>query len=370
MRKDVRKFMKRLIDHGEEAYLVGGAVRDLLLNRKTFDYDITTSSSPEKTKELFSDVKYYDIGKKHGTITLISGNITVDITPFRKEDHYFDHRHPEYVEFTDHLIDDLKRRDFTVNAICLDEDSSIIDYFNGLEDLRDRKIRCIGDPDERFNEDALRILRAIRFSCVLDFSIEENTKRSLFANKDLLVYLSPERKREELFKILKTEKRCEALSQYREIFETFLPAYKTDETALNFSDPIYTLAWILEDTGDLSSLSLSKAQEKLLRHLHQYRNIGIEDDTSFIEALVPKEYRKDTLSFLEEREGKDLKERYSRLKRYIVSRSELNLKGEDMKKAGYSGKTIREAQDILLDAIHRQEIYNRKDMSLRKLRER
>ena len=169
--------LKILNDHAYEAYLVGGALRDVLLGKKASDYDITTSADPNAIRMVFSDHRLYDIGKKHGTVGVLIDDETIEITPFRLEAEYSDHRHPDKVSFTDSLLEDLKRRDFTINALCMDRNDEIKDLFGGIDDLNNRIIRCIGDPEVRFNEDGLRILRAVRFMSQLNFTICLDTSR-------------------------------------------------------------------------------------------------------------------------------------------------------------------------------------------------
>ena len=195
LNRQVKTVLSLLNENGYEAYLVGGAVRNILLKRKIEDYDVTTDADPNAIRMLFNNYRTYDIGKKHGTITVLIDSEKIEITPFRREDEYSDHRHPDKVEFTGNLKDDLKRRDFTINAMCLDRNGDLVDYFGGLEDLNNKLIRCIGDPNTRFNEDALRILRAIRFKVKLGFEIEKETDKAVFECKDLLNYISAERKK-------------------------------------------------------------------------------------------------------------------------------------------------------------------------------
>ncbi|MBQ6560188.1 MAG: hypothetical protein IJL85_05100, partial [Erysipelotrichaceae bacterium] len=178
--------LNELIRHGQDAYLVGGAVRNYLLGIESDDYDVTTSADPDTLKEVFRDYHLYDVGKKHGTVTILIGEDKIDVTPYRFEADYRDHRHPDTVLFTADLKEDLERRDFTINAMCLDHEGKVIDLFGGIEDLDHGLIRTVGDPYKRFEEDALRILRALRFEAKLNFTIEEKTAEAIHGCKDLL----------------------------------------------------------------------------------------------------------------------------------------------------------------------------------------
>ena len=195
----ITKIISVFEKNGYNAYAVGGCVRDILLGKKPDDYDITTSCPPEKTMELFE--KTIPTGIKHGTVTVITENKSVEVTTFRKDGEYSDNRSPDSVSFVDALEADLSRRDFTINAMAY-KGENIIDLFDGINDLKNKTIRAIGNPNERFCEDALRILRAFRFAAKLDFSIEENTYSAILKNSHLLENISAERIFSELSKTI------------------------------------------------------------------------------------------------------------------------------------------------------------------------
>src|SRR3990170_8631463 len=199
---------KTLEKAGFEAYLVGGCVRDLLMDKKPKDWDVTTNATPEKIIDLFPKTVYEN---KFGTVAVIHETLTdetlrqVEVTPYRIEAKYSDNRHPDFVKFSDQLEDDLKRRDFTVNAIAYNiSNGQIIDLFNGLKDIKDKTIRAVGDANERFQEDALRLIRAIRFSAQLGFAVSQETFEAITKNASLLKHISKERIRDELSKIIMT----------------------------------------------------------------------------------------------------------------------------------------------------------------------
>lgn len=186
--------------HGYEAFIVGGCVRDAVLGRIPGDWDITTSAKPEQVKEIFG--KTVDTGLKHGTVTIIKHGSGYEVTTYRIDGEYLDGRHPETVEFTPDLREDLKRRDFTINAMAYSHETGIVDEFEGMEDLKRRVIRCIGCAKDRFTEDALRILRAVRFAAQLDFVIEDETYKAIAEIAPNLVHVSKERIQVELTKLL------------------------------------------------------------------------------------------------------------------------------------------------------------------------
>lgn len=208
---------------GYEAFIVGGCVRDFFLGSSPCDYDITTSALPAQTKEVFSDFRIIETGIQHGTVTVIIKGMPLEITTYRIDGEYNDNRHPVSVSYTSKLEDDLARRDFTMNAIAYNHIYGIADPFGGRKDIERRLIVCVGNPEERFSEDALRIMRAVRFSSQLDFRIEKNTSDCVFRMKNLLNNISAERIRTELDKCVAGKNVYEVLMKYSSVIEIFIP---------------------------------------------------------------------------------------------------------------------------------------------------
>jgi len=200
MPEKVNRIIETLLAHGHEAYAVGGCVRDSLLGREADDWDITTSASPYEVKELFR--RTIDTGIQHGTVTVMFDKEGFEVTTYRIDGEYEDGRHPKEVLFTKNLEEDLKRRDFTINAMAYNKQTGMVDIFGGVEDLKNKIIRCVGVAGDRFDEDALRIMRAFRFSAQLGFAIEENTKMAAAERAEHLKKISAERIRVELTKLL------------------------------------------------------------------------------------------------------------------------------------------------------------------------
>ena len=196
----VRQIIEQIQKHGFEAYAVGGCVRDSLLGRTPDDWDITTSAKPQEVKAIFP--RTIDTGIEHGTVTVMMGKEGFEVTTYRIDGAYLDGRHPESVEFSSNLVEDLKRRDFTINAMAYNEQQGLVDVFEGIEDMQRKVIRCVGNPKERFGEDALRMMRAIRFSAQLGFEIEEETYRAVEELAPTLEKVSMERIQVELVKTL------------------------------------------------------------------------------------------------------------------------------------------------------------------------
>jgi tRNA nucleotidyltransferase (CCA-adding enzyme) len=239
---DIFKIFKK---NGFQAYAVGGCVRDDLLQKPSYDYDIATDALPEETVKIFHGFKVVLTGLKHGTVTVIAENMPVEITTFRTEGPYLDNRRPSEVYYSKKIEEDLMRRDFTINAIAYRPGFGYVDLFDGKKDLESRLIRCVGDPDARFGEDALRLLRALRLAAELGFDIENETGRSIHANRALLKSISAERINAEFTRLLLSGRAEGILIAYRDVCEVFLPEIK--------SIPAFNRrAGLVDQTKDLS----------------------------------------------------------------------------------------------------------------------
>ena len=219
----VKQALERLQGAGHQAFAVGGCVRDALLGRAPNDWDVTTSACPEETARCFLDCRRIETGLKHGTLTVIMDGMPLEITTFRRDGEYADHRHPLEVTFSSNLEEDLARRDFTVNAMAYDPERGVIDPFGGRADLAARRIACVGEPAKRFDEDGLRILRAIRFASVLDFSVEAGTAAAVHEGRALLSHIAAERIREEFCKLLCGVGVKRILLEYRDVVAQIIP---------------------------------------------------------------------------------------------------------------------------------------------------
>jgi tRNA nucleotidyltransferase (CCA-adding enzyme) len=217
------KALNILNNNGCEAYLVGGCVRDILLGADPKDWDITTNALPQETEKAFADCKIIKTGLRHGTLTVLIDGLPLEITTYRVDGRYRDNRRPDEVRFVELLREDLARRDFTVNSLAMDKTGKIKDYFGGADDIKNKIIKCVGDPDKRFREDGLRILRALRFASVIDFSVEARTSDALFADKELLRNISAERINAELTKLLCGINAKAVLKEYAEIIGIVIP---------------------------------------------------------------------------------------------------------------------------------------------------
>jgi tRNA nucleotidyltransferase (CCA-adding enzyme) len=222
MPEEAEKALMILKSSGHEAYVVGGCVRDAILGSVPSDWDITTSALPDEILSCFKNYKTINTGLKHGTVTVVINKMHLEVTTYRIDGKYSDNRRPDEVMFTDKVAMDLKRRDFTMNALAYNKDG-IVDLFQGIEDINNKTVRCVGVPDERFQEDGLRILRAIRFASVLGFNVEEKTRKSIHKNKNLLQNISFERISSEFMKLLMGINCSEILAEYKDVVEVFIP---------------------------------------------------------------------------------------------------------------------------------------------------
>ncbi len=265
----VKVIISKLNNYGFEAFAVGGCVRDCVIGLVPHDWDVCTNAQPEQIKHCFKDFETFDSGIKHGTISVIYKRAIYEITTYRIDGEYLDSRHPESVEFTNDITKDLARRDFTVNAMAYNEEKGLVDPFGGIHDVSKKIIKCVGDSDKRFDEDALRILRALRFASVYGFSIDKKTSDSVKNKSYLLGNIAYERIAAEFNRLLCGKNVEEILNGYKEVFSVFIPEFKpmfnfkqlnvhsnedlwhqtTALVKLVEKDPLLRVAMLLHDIG-------------------------------------------------------------------------------------------------------------------------
>lgn len=335
MPKNVDTAINLLQSAGFEAYAVGGCVRDSLLGKTPNDWDITTSAKPEDMKSVFADFHCIDTGIKHGTVTVVIDGEPLEITTFRLDGEYEDNRHPKSVTFTSNLGADLGRRDFTINAMAYSKMTGTVDLFGGENDLKNKIIRCVGDPDRRFNEDALRILRALRFASALDFEIEEKTAQSLLKNCALLGNISEERIAKELLKLVCGKGAKRILTDFApvlfEILPELQPMYKNSHDnphhcydiyehtliAVESIDPEPTLrfAMLLHDCG---KPAVKKFDENSVAHFYGHQRISAEISAQILARLkVSNKFRDEILFLVSNHDRWELYENTEKMPRYL-----------------------------------------------------
>ena len=365
---------------GFEAFLVGGCVRDSLMGRLPYDYDMTTPSTPDETKAVFEGFSVFLQGEKHGTVGVIINGEKLEITTHRCDGEYLDHRRPESVTFSRRLADDLSRRDFTVNAMAYSEKTGLVDLFGGREDIENGVIRCVGDPDRRFDEDALRILRALRFSSKLGFGIEENTKKSIFKNAHLLRMVSAERIRDEMEKLVCGKNADGVVKEYREILELLFGEVDTElfSSGINrLEDPCDRLALFfcatdgdgifrLKFSNELSSFYKKTRRlffEKRLETKYELKKAVSDNGESALLCALRLKGETDTLSLLKKMlaDGE------------CMHRRDMKINGSDLASIGFAqGTLMGYVLDTLFELVLRDELENDREKILEyavKLRE-
>ncbi len=361
-----------LEEAGFEAYAVGGCVRDSLLGKEPYDWDVCTSAKPEQTMAVFSQFRTVPTGIKHGTVTVIIDE-PIEITTFRIDGEYLDNRRPSGVKFTGRLEDDLCRRDFTVNAMAADKSGSVFDFFGGKNDLEKKILRCVGEPEKRFEEDALRIMRALRFSATLGFEIEEKTAKAIAAKKHLLKNIAAERITAEFSKLLLGDY-LDFAENFSSVFAEFLPDASSFEVLQNAPKELSVrLALLLKDSAEAekslrtlrlpnsvsnAALALINAKETALcaerpaikRLLNK---LGIESTKRLIEfkAAFEKTEKEKLFEIIEEIEKSN--------ECYTLSRLAVN--GRDLSAIGIPDKKIGKALHFLLEMVMDGKVENKKE---------
>lgn len=381
--KNVDFILKELNRNGYEGYIVGGCVRDYLMGNEPHDYDITTSALPDEVKKVFPHT--VDTGIQHGTVTVVIDKVGYEITTYRIDGEYKDNRHPEEVIFTDKLSGDLSRRDFTVNAIAYNPLKGYVDLFNGREDIEKKIIRGVGVPAKRFQEDALRMMRAVRFSAQLDFSIEDITLKALKENADLIKNISIERIREEFFKLLLSNhnERLDILLNSG-MTEYFLPEIlnrKYDYMKINFlsRDIVVRLSYIL---SHIESKSVNKIMKRLktdnktasaVTNIVKYVNYKINDSYSMRKLI--NLVGENTLKLIEVIGALNNSDMifeinmYNSVKNDCCTLKSLALTGNDLMSIGIKGKEIGEFLNKALDLVMKEPDKNNREVLLNIIKE-
>ncbi len=374
----------RLRAGGFSACVVGGCVRNFLIGREIVDYDLTTSATPAEMKEVFSDCRTIETGIKHGTLTVCIDGVPCEITTYRTDGDYKDNRHPESVSFTRTLSEDLGRRDFTVNAICYDPYVGYVDLFGGMEDLRLGIIRAVGDARRRFDEDALRIMRAVRFSSVLGFGIERDTAAAIHEKRNLLKNIAVERIFSEFMKLLSGKDAYSVLEEYGDVIKVFLPElYKLKlpkREGFDKADAICRLLSVFYESSTRPAADFERAMRRLKSDnltrtggydiLSAIDEVDFTDEKSVLRSLMRygAETVRGALSLGEAlgkfggREKNLLNSALSSGIPYTLS--SLNIRGGDIAALGYRGEKIGECLVFLLMSVIEGKCENEKSALL------
>ncbi len=358
-----------------ECFVVGGAVRDALLNRDIHDYDLSTNAKPSEMHDVFKDYLVLDTGIKHGTITVVINHIHIEITTYRVETSYSDHRHPDEVSFSNNLKEDCARRDLTINALAYHPTLGLQDYFHGVEDLKHHIIRTVGNPDERFNEDALRILRAIRFATQLNYSIDSLTSIAILKHKDDLKLIAKERITEEFVKILSSEYPGKYLYEYKELFSVFIlninkltqeQVSNIDSASNNLIVRLTLLAFYFGQEA-LNNLTLPNKTIATINLYIKYASLPYQTtyDLRYLLHVLGNDY----INYLSFKSSIDLsfddalvQSKLDKIQNQhdCISLKQLAISGRDLQDLGITGPSIKETLESCLLKIMKDELSNTK----------
>ena len=392
--KEVDFIIRKLKLSGYDAYLVGGCVRDMLMGTLPKDWDITTQALPQDIKEVFSEFKTIEIGIAHGTVGILIKNKVYEITTYRKEEQYINHRKPSNVNFIKDIRLDLSRRDFTINAMAYNESEGLLDFFRGREDVEARVIRSVGNPDQRFEEDALRIMRALRFASEKGFEIEAKTYEAMCNKKSLLLGISKERINEELCKLLMGSfadgvlikysapmleifpKNLLAESDFQKVANVILKLIKLD-LPLHFRIATLCAEIFLkgESLSELESwLKTMKFDKKTVEktiYLIEGILLEIHNDKKCLKSNLNKYgelYFKDILLFRECYKDENLEHIKNTLEEIIDNKecfalSMLEINGDDLEALGFKrGRTIGNTLQKILEEVIEGKLENKKEI--------
>lgn len=411
----VLNVMRRLESQGFETFVVGGFLRDLFLARGTSDIDLATAARPEEVDRVLCDHVVIPTGIQHGTVTVLVEDRSIEVTTFRRDGTYADHRHPTAVTYSETIGEDLSRRDFTINALAWNEKRGLLDLYGGCDDLKRCVIRAVGDPAERFKEDALRILRALRLSSELQFAIDTACSEALIKHANLLRFVSCERIREEWLRLIQGSAASQVMSRYADVLRPVIPgiaelqqkglyerSLRRQENVVN--DPVMRLAAFFYDFGEdiarltsmlkklrfdnatidrvarlvgAKALTVTPDRRSILMAMHELR------PDSFFDTLAIR--RADAVAVLQGCEQVDSSgqittddideiDHIEQIARRLLSSGEyltlrdLAVNGQDMQDAGYEGKKIGQKLEQALFSVMLEGVPNTKDAILRVLR--
>ena len=406
--------MRRLESQGFETFVVGGFLRDLFLSRETSDIDLATAARPEEVDRVLCDLTVIPTGIQHGTVTVLVGDRSIEVTTFRKDGAYADHRHPTTVTYSETIEEDLSRRDFTINALAWNEKRGLLDPYGGFADLKRSVIRAVGDPIERFKEDALRILRALRLSSELQFKIDSACSDALIKHADLLHFVACERIREEWLRLIQGSAASQVMSQYANVLSLMIPGIAElqqkglyDRSLMRLEnvvkDPVMRLAAFFYDFGEdaagltsmlkqlrfdnatidrvvrltgAKKLTITTDRRSILMALHELQPDSFFDTLALRRAEVIAVQRGCSQGDSKEQKSNDEANNIDLIEqkaRQILSSGDyltlrdLAINGQDMLDAGYEGKTIGQKLEEALFSVMLEGVPNTKDAILRSL---
>lgn len=360
--KGIRNILSRLWNSGYDAYLVGGCVRDRLLGFGVHDYDVTTNALPEQIISCFPDCRVIETGIKHGTVTVICESDPCEITTYRIDGEYTDNRRPDSVTFAGELSSDLSRRDFTVNAMAYGQ-SGLVDLFGGREDLKNGIIRAVGEPARRFSEDALRIMRALRFSSRLGFAIEERTASAMRECAPLLANIARERICSELIGLVMGKDAYRVTRDYADVLDFAVGVTRPVPEGLAFDKEIRLAALLADHAEAIPHLKMSRAMSECVTALIENSRVVLPADLPSAQNLIRRfgydiAYK---LCLLYGTEAECELIRTVKRKHLPGRICDLAVRGDDIMRLGYEGAEISKALNLALDGVISGDCKNTKE---------
>ncbi|MGL5327935.1 MAG: CCA tRNA nucleotidyltransferase [Peptostreptococcaceae bacterium] len=407
--QSVKFIIDKIYEEGYEAFIVGGCVRDSIIGITPNDYDITTNAKPKEVVNIFKNFKIIDNGIKHGTVGVIIEKEVYEITTYRIEGEYENNRRPKDVEFTKNIVEDLKRRDFTINAIAYNDRLGIVDKFNGIKDIKNKLVKTVGNPDERFNEDGLRLVRAIRFSSKLNFKIEDLTLKSIYKNVDIVKNISKERITQEFTKMILSDNPQDIVMLYKTgIFRSIgIYSYMKKEKYDEFEKKLEVLKACENDLLQRMAMleyiiRINKIPSRSILKELMYSNKIKKECSEIVECMIieNKEMNSVDIKLLLNKIGYEVLMNSLELKKLYYTEQNLqynenkkdiliidktiknildieenkecyniknlNISGSEIQKMGYKGKVIGEKLNLLLNKVIENPSFNENE-KLKKL---
>ncbi|MBQ3084659.1 MAG: CCA tRNA nucleotidyltransferase [Clostridia bacterium] len=372
--KEIDAVLLRLEQAGFEAYAVGGCIRDRYMQVAPHDYDVTTSALPQEVLAAFADHRTVETGLQHGTVTVLAAGEPIEITTFRQDGGYSDHRHPDAVTFTRSLREDLARRDFTMNAMAMDRKGEWFDPFEGRADIDARLVRCVGEAERRFEEDALRILRGLRFAARLGFAIEEKTAAAMVKKRELLLAIAHERVFSELCGLLRGRYAADILTQYRKVLEVVLPEMRMREVQALPAEAALRFAALFETEADAQSamnrLKAPNAFKETVLMLVRERDAVTPAERVAVRKRMAALGAENFIKLTTYQNAQSQKKIAEALLAdgVCLSVGELAVNGRDLMALGYRGKEIGAKLTFLLEQVVGEQLPNERDILLNEIK--
>ena len=365
-----------LESRGHKAYAVGGCVRDQIMGKEPFDFDITTDATADEMLSIFSSHRVLTTGIKHGTVAVFVGKDIFECTTFRVDGEYTDSRHPDSVTFSRNLCDDLSRRDFTVNALCYNKSDGLIDLFGGIDDIRTGTIRCIGEAEKRFTEDALRILRGLRFASTLGFTVDERTAKAMLSCAPLLKNISKERITEEFRKMLTGRSIGYVLENFAPVIKTVIPGFDVSDDAVEMlsssvCDFEYRVSLLIKhNTDNEAILSALRLPKKVCESISQLTAMTAPENKIGIKKMLGSFKEENVLKYLTCSDDKAALQLYEEIKANgeCYALSQLAVTGKDILSLGVESHKIGGILNRLLDDVINGKTENTKEELIKAIR--